>query len=166
MLSNYHLTFKLGTVFSLLLALCIYSEIVGLAKENQRAIAIRSCITNNDNCHNQLFFLGGRLVSSSKNTFQFLVQIQSIPKWFKSAEQTYTVTVNGHLKNLGIGEGFSLLARFDRNGIVEMVKYEKELLRTRITKYIVSIVGLILSLNLLFNRFRRSPHRVLPLRRR
>ena len=166
MFSNRRCGFKLTAALFILSALCIYSGFTGLTNE-QRLISIRkACITYQTTCHNQLLFLPSRLLSTSNSTFRILALNIRGPKWADLAEYDYPVIVRGRLVGIQPGDEFALLARFDRSGVMEMIKYEKEPSRVRLLKYLVSILGLILSIILLFDRYRPSGLRVLPLRRR
>ena len=166
MFENRHRGYKLAAALFVLFALCIYSEFSGLANQKHLSSIRQTCITYITSCHNQLLFLPSRLLSTTKDSFTILTLTKKGPKWADLAEYDHPIIVRGQLVGIQPGDEFALLARFDRSGVIEMIKYEKEPSRIRILKYLVSILGLILTIILLFNRYRLSKLRILPLHRR
>ena len=136
----------------LIMGLCIHTHIVGNRYAHQKLITLEQCLGNSVSCIGKPLVIRAQINYSSDESF---IAYPRIRGKFRSE---YPIPLAGDLLKLRHEYVIDVLGVFSPENTFIITKYQRDnWIRT--AKYAVSILGLLLTVILLFRRYRFSPNR-------
>jgi len=154
--SNRYRLYKLGIAILFVSGLCIYTHIVGNQYVHQKLVILEQCLKNSVSCISKPLVMRAQIGQSSDESFIAYPRIRG------RFQLEYPVPLAGDLVGLQHGYVIDILGAYSPESTFIVTKYHRDnWIRT--AKYTVSILGLLLTVILLFRRYRFSSHRFFPL---
>ena len=154
--SDRHRLYKLGVAILLVLGLCVHTHIVGNQYAHKKLIMLEQCLRNSISCSDKPLVMRAQIDHLADGV------IIAYPRIRGGFRLEYPVLLTGDLIGLRTKDVVDILGVYSLESTFTVTKYQRDnWIRT--VKYIVSILGLLLTAILLFRRYRFSPHQFFPL---
>ena len=154
--SNRHRFQKLAIAILLMMGLCVHTHIVGNRYAHQQVIILEGCLKNPTSCVDNLLVMRVRIKHSPDGPFI------AYPRIGGRYRLEYPVPLTGDLTGVQHGYVIDILGAYSSDTTFSVTKFQRDDW-IRPVKYIVSLLGLTLSIILLSRRYRFSSSRLLPL---
>ena len=143
---------KFGVAILLVVGLCFHTHIVGNQHVHQKLIMLEQCLRNSVSC------LDKPLVIRAQIDYLANGSIVAYPRIRGRFRLDSPVPLAGNLVELHRGYVIDILGVYSPERTFIVTKYRRDNWILTV-KYVVSILGLLLTVILLFRRYRLSPHR-------
>jgi hypothetical protein len=151
--SNRYRLQKLAIAVLLMMGLCTHTHIVGNRYTYEKSMVLKGCLQNPISCVDKPLAMRVRINQAPDGYFIARPMI-----W----DGEYSVPLLGELTGVQHGYVIDILGEYSSDSTFVVRKYQRNDW-VRPVKYVVSLLGLALTIILLFRRYRLSPHRRLPL---
>ena len=154
--SNQYRLQKLGISMLLLLGLCTHTNIIGNQYALEKIFVLEQCLINPISCADKPLVMRVQVNRSTDDSFIAYPRIRG------EYQLGYPVVLSGGLKEIQHGYIIDILGVYSLDSTFIVTRYQRNDW-VRPSKYAVSLLGLLLTIILLFRRYRLSPSRRLPL---
>ena len=154
--SNQYRLQKLAISMLLIFGLCAHTNIVGNQHALEKIVILEQCLINSILCADKPLVMRVQINHSADDSFIGYPRIRGV------YQLGYPVVLTGRLTGIQHGYIIDILGAYSLDSTFIVSKYQRDDW-IRPVKYAVSLLGLLLTIILLFRRYRLSSDRRLPL---
>jgi len=146
----------------LLVCLCTINHLHGTEKANIRNTYRAACIKDYEPCRNIALTLHGRLSRHDNRSFSIFVR-ERRGKNLSSFNTKYPLSAVGAIEGIPLNRDVEFVGKFVEKGEFFVTKHRQYGWKQSLFKYLISIFGLILGLEIFISRYKLSRKGRLPI---